>query len=129
MRSQSQSKAETTFDEVLTVEQRKSLEQYFSIRVILAQQGPFAAILQTELGKSLELTDAQRDEMLSEIDELRDEIESRIRAADQECWQKTFASLTTRHRAELNELIGAEFEHIHPSMLILEHAARDLRRD
>jgi hypothetical protein len=96
-------------EDVLLPHQKKRLDE-IALRMKMRQRGTTGSLVDTELAKSLDITDAQKDRIRRKAEEVQKDLEEKIAKLREEARQEILEELSPEQKTRLKELLGAEFD-------------------
>lgn len=109
---------ERSVKRILTTEQRKSLKLLFA-KQALRKYGQVADLLVGDLGREIELTDQQRDEIREQIDIELKSWDKSLRHWEQHIVGRIRPHLSKKSKKEFNRVFGSKLTYLEPTILQL----------
>jgi hypothetical protein len=96
-------------EDILLPHQKKRLDE-IALRMKMRRWGTSGSLLNTELTKKLDITDAQKERIQRKAEEVQKELDEKIAKLREEARQDILAELSPDQRTKLKGLLGAEFD-------------------
>ncbi len=96
-------------DDVLLPHQRKRLEE-ISLRMKMKRHGTSGSLVNTELAKTLDIDDAQKERIRRKAIEVQQRLEEDIAKLREEAREEILDELSPRQKQQLKDMIGADFD-------------------
>lgn len=96
-------------DNVLLPHQKKRLEE-IRLRMKMKQRGTSGSLVDTELAKTLDIGDAQKERIRRRAAEVQKELEEKIAKLREDAREEILNELTPEQQGKLKDLLGAEFD-------------------
>ncbi|MEX2186514.1 MAG: hypothetical protein WD875_06960 [Pirellulales bacterium] len=95
-------------DDVLLPHQKKRLEE-ISLRMKMKQRGTSGSLVDTELAKTLDIDDAQKERIRRKANEVQQRLEEEFAKLREEARKEILDELSPAQKRKLEDLIGADF--------------------
>jgi hypothetical protein len=96
-------------DDVLLPHQRKRLKE-ISLRMKMKQRGTTGSLVDTELAKTLDIGEAQKERIRRRAAEVQKELEEKIAKLREEAREQILEELTPDQQRKLKDMLGSEFD-------------------
>jgi len=96
-------------DKILLPHQTERLKQ-IGLQMQLQSRGTSRSLMEGDLAETLNITEEQKNQLEEAAKQATEEMNEKIAAAREEARQKVLQALTPEQRAQLEKLIGDEFE-------------------
>lgn len=96
-------------DQVLLPHQKKRLEE-IRLRMKMKMRGTSGSLVDTELAKTLDINDAQKERIRRRAAEVQQNLEEKIAKLREEAREEILSELTPEQQGKLKDLLGMEFD-------------------